>query len=263
MYKTGIKLVLLALLLSTMALSACGDNTATTAAVATTLATTTTSPATTVASTTTMATTAASSKPLRNSRYCEVIPVFQESGKLVQYVYNTQGLSDCPQDAWKALNATDLAKNLGSLQVTLNGPRYWMMDQVIASGDSAAGEVKTFGDLKMQLRAKIEIPAGTTMAGPYSENIIQRNTEYVFLSGKPTFQLVSPNGDTYVMQTYSQIIDPKLSIDDLANLGTRLKLPTGWQFKVVTPDQDLHLVAKGAAYLIQDDLTNSYQKVTK
>jgi hypothetical protein len=206
---------------------------------------------------------AAASKPLRNSRYCEVIPIYMESGKLVEYVYNTQGFNACPADAWNSLNANDLTKSLGALKVNLNGPRYWLMDQIIATGDSSNGEVKTFGDLTMQLRAKIEIPVGTTNASAYGENVIQRNTEYVFSAGKPTYQLVSPTGDVYVMQTYSQIIDPKLTMEDLSNLGTRLKLPSGWQFQVVTPNQDLHLVAKGTAYLIQDDLTNSYQKVIK
>jgi len=144
----------------------------------------------------------------------------------------------------------------------LNGPRYWMMDQIIANGDSAGGDVKTFGDMQMQLRAKVEIPMGQTSAGGsyYTDNVVDRNTEYIFKAGQPLYQLVNPQGDVYTMQTYSQIVDPTLTLEDLPNLGSRLKLPTGWQYRVTTPAQDLHLVAHGKAYLIQDDLTNSYQK---
>ncbi|HEX2914953.1 MAG TPA: hypothetical protein VH186_29435 [Chloroflexia bacterium] len=258
----------LALLLCALGLTACGTDTATPASVSGSAPATAAPTAASAAAVTTAPTTpvgAASTKQLRNLRYCEVIPLYQESGGLEQYVYNTQGLNDCPADAWKALNANDLAKSLGAVKVFLNGPRYWMMDQIIASGNSASGEIKSFGDLKMQLRAKIEVPAGSAGASgaPYTENIVERNTDYLFSSGKPTFQLVSPGGDVYIMQTYSQIIDPKLSMEDLPNLGSHLKLPAGWQFRVVTPDQDLHLVAKGKAFLIQDDLTNSYQKVTR
>ena len=290
MNKIAIKIVWLGFLLSTLVLTACGTDTptaapaittapsttavastadVTTAPVATTAALATTPAATApVATTSALATTpaAAATRPLRNVRYCEVIPVFQESGKLVQYVYNTMGLNDCPADAWNMLNANDLAKNLGAIKVVLNGPRYWVLDQIIASGDSVNGEVKTFGDLKMQYRAKIEVPLSSATAGSgisYTAIAVQRNTEYVFSGGKPIYQLVSPEGDVYIMQTYAQIVDPKLTINDLPTLGTRLKLPTGWQYRSTTPDQDLHLVVNGTAYVLQDDLQNSYQKVIK
>ena len=267
MNKTGIKVGLLALLLSALVLTACGTETPTPVnQVTSTPAAPTIARATVSAATATPASVAATaaSKALRNSRYCEVIPVYLDAGKLVQSVYNTQGLNDCPAEAWNALNADDLAKSLGAVKVILNGPRYWVMDKIIASGDSAGGEVKTFGDLKMQYRAKIEVPAGSTSASatPYTQNIIDRNTEYIYTSGKSIYQLVSPAGDVYIMQTYSQIVDPKLTMEDLPNLGTRLKLPAGWQFRVTTPEQDLHLIARGKATLVQDDLTNSYQKVT-
>lgn len=258
MKKPGVKIgLLLVLLLSGLVLTACGTVTPITVN-----PTTTATPATTPAPASAAAT--AASKPLRNTRYCEILPVYLNAGKLVQEVYNTQGLNDCPAEVWNTLNPDDLAKNLGAVKVIMNGPRYWAMDQIIASGDSANGEVKSFGDLKMQYRAKIEIPAGSASASatPYTQNIIDRNTEYVYKARMPVYQLVSPVGEIYTMQTYSQIVDPKLSMEDLPNLGARLKLPTGWQFRVTTLEQDLHLIAKGKATLIQDDLTNSYQKVT-
>ena len=269
--KVEIKMIFLAILLTTLVLAACGSDTPTTVSVTTTTApastaAATTAPITTAAVTTSAAPAPAGKKSLLNVRYCEVIPLFQESGKLVQYVYNTLGLNNCPAASWNALNADDLAKSLGAVKVELNGPRYWLLDQIIASGDTATGEVKTFGDLKMQLRAKVEVPVGSASAGSgvhYSPVTVLRNTEYVFGAGKPTFQLISAEGDEYIMQTYSQIIDPKLTINDLPNLAARLQLPKGWQYRVVTPDQDLHLVASGKAYVLQDDLENSYQKVIK
>jgi hypothetical protein len=276
MLKLSIKLAWLTLALSTLVLTACGTDTTTPVPAATAIATTvTTAVAITTAAVTTTATTALTatttsamglSRMLRNVRYCEVIPVYQESGKYVQYVYNTLGLNDCPAATWQALNADDLAKSLGAVKVALNGPRYWVLDQIIAHGATANGEVKTFGGIQMQYRAKIEVPAvsQTLSSGVYYQaTTVQRTTEFVYLAGKPTYQLTSPQGDTYIMQTYAQIIDTKLNLEDLANLGARLQLPTGWQYQVVTPSQDLHLVANGAAYVLQDNLENSYQKVIK
>jgi hypothetical protein len=62
------------------------------------------------------------------------------------------------------------------------------------------------------------------------------------------------------MQSYSQIADPNLSMNDLAQLAPRLKLPDGWKYTVKTLTQDLVLQAQGKAYVIQDNFYNSYQR---
>ena len=63
------------------------------------------------------------------------------------------------------------------------------------------------------------------------------------------------------MQAYAQIIDPKLSYDDLAGLGSRLTLPSGWTYRSRILDQDLVASASGEATIIQDDLQNTYQRL--
>ena len=65
------------------------------------------------------------------------------------------------------------------------------------------------------------------------------------------------------MQSYAQIVDPKLSYDQLPGLGSRLKLPTGWKYLPVTLDADLKMHAAGEAYIVQDDLQNTYQRVAE
>jgi hypothetical protein len=49
---------------------------------------------------------------------------------------------------------------------------------------------------------------------------------------------------------------------DLKNLAARLRLPAGWQYRTRVLDRDLMLRAKGTAHVLQDDLENSYQRVT-
>ena len=65
------------------------------------------------------------------------------------------------------------------------------------------------------------------------------------------------------MQSYSRQVDKNQSIDDLQNLGSTLNLPDGWSFETELLNQDLELVAEGEAYVIQDLLWNTYQKVLK
>jgi len=72
--------------------------------------------------------------------------------------------------------------------------------------------------------------------------------------------LVSPSGEVYVMQSYSQIVNPTLSIKDLSTLDQQLKMPTGWSYKSRVLENELSLIANGTAYVLQDNLSNSYQR---
>ena len=63
------------------------------------------------------------------------------------------------------------------------------------------------------------------------------------------------------MQASAQIVDPNLTYEQLANLGSKLKLPAGWKFRVTVLDRDLNIKAiNGDAWIVQDDLENTYDK---
>ena len=62
------------------------------------------------------------------------------------------------------------------------------------------------------------------------------------------------------MQSYSRIIDPELSIDKLASLGSRLTMPEGWTFSTWVLEAECELVSEGTAFVIQEDLSNTYQR---
>lgn len=76
-------------------------------------------------------------------------------------------------------------------------------------------------------------------------------------------ELVDPGEKTYVMQAYSQIVNSKLTIDDLPNLAYSLKLPSGWKYQTLVLAQNLTTKTDpdGIAHVIQDDLQNSYQVI--
>ena len=81
-----------------------------------------------------------------------------------------------------------------------------------------------------------------------------------YLAGKPIFELIAPNGDVYVMQSYAQIADTTLTIKQLPQLGKKLTLPSGWSYKTVTATQNLELNSNGLATVVNDNLYDSYQK---
>ena len=59
---------------------------------------------------------------------------------------------------------------------------------------------------------------------PYTEHTVSRRTQFRFDAGARVCELVSPSGDLYVMQSYSQIVDRNLRMADLQSLRSRLKL---------------------------------------
>ena len=62
------------------------------------------------------------------------------------------------------------------------------------------------------------------------------------------------------MQSYSQEVDKQLNEAGLLNLADRLKLSHAWKYRTRTLDEDLVIQnVGGKAYVIQDDLKNTYQ----
>jgi hypothetical protein len=199
---------------------------------------------------------------LRNQRYCEVLLGKRTWLKLEVRVFNTQGLNHCPEAQWSALTKESIEKTFDASLVVLNGPRYWMMDEIQAAGKTVNDVKESFGGIEMNLRATIQLSLLKQLMGSkqYTPNEIVRTTNFVYRAGSAIYELTSPGGDVYVMQSYSQIVNPALSMKDLPVLGEQLKLPAGWTYRSRVLDQDLSLVANGIAYVLQDNLSNSYQR---
>ena len=201
---------------------------------------------------------------VRGSRYCEILVVTGNIFKLTATVYNTLGCNDCQPDQWEKLTSDKIKKELHAKAVLMNGPRYFMMDRIGQIG-AAVPPTVSFNGLEMKERATVQVPLWLAMKGkanPYKERIVRRSTMFVFEKGSEVYQLISPR-HAYIMQSYAQIVDPKLSESDLPKLQSRLKLPEGWQYKVVNLEADLVLQTSEAnpAIVIQDDLLNSYQRI--
>jgi hypothetical protein len=240
-------------ILIVLALAACGSGSATGSG--------------TTSATTTASVTASSSVPqeVRDVRYCEVIPSVQTGSTINTYVYNTLGLNYCPPAKWNALTEAEVNQEYGSQSAQLNGPRHFVMDNIVGSGSSTTGKTFTFGGIQTQLRGTLTTPVGTPTVGNqfYVPNQVQRDTVFTYDAGKPIFELIAPNGDVYVMQSYAQIVDKTLTYKQLSGLSSKLKLPSGWTYTTKTLQQDLKLdtTSTGVAYVVNDNLADSYQRM--
>jgi hypothetical protein len=194
---------------------------------------------------------------LHNARYCEILEVKGALPNVVVTVWNTVGLNRCPARQWNALDASELAEELGDTAVILNGPRHFLMD----AARGRLGTTRSFHGLRMRKAATIDIhTAAELVQAPYSERTINRHNTWRWKGGREVYELIAPGGTRYLMQSYAQIRDPDLRIGQLRSLGERLSLPDGWRYRARRLRHDFVLRANGTATVIQDDLQNTYQR---
>lgn len=199
----------------------------------------------------------------RDLRYGEVIPVYRKGAKLYVEVYNTMESNELPQELWEQLDADEMKEAYGAEEVLLNGPRYWVLNSIVGAGTTSEGKVANFGGIEMTQRAVLHsnIFSGTVGDKFYEENVVNRETTYEYWKGNMVYELISPEGAVYRMQSYSQEMDPTLTIDALETLESQLELPEGWTYRARVLEEDSIMKANGKAFIINDELGNSYQKI--
>ncbi|MCX6484241.1 MAG: hypothetical protein NT146_13460 [Mycobacterium sp.] len=189
-------------------------------------------------------------------RYGEVLLVrMGESGPQAA-VYNSFPLDDCPAQLWDRLDAEAIAKEHGAVAALLNGPRYWLMSGI---EKHAAGpqETATFGGIDMIQQAVVQL--SSMNPAPYGVNRVDRKAIFIFAAGCPVFELVDPDGQRWVMQSWSQTVDKNLTLDDLPGLASRLHLRKGWSYQTRTLSSPLRVdTTTRDAHVTQDDVANSY-----
>lgn len=200
---------------------------------------------------------------LRNYRYCEVLPVFSYGDRICVEVYNTLSFNDCPEEDWAELNAETLQEELDAIQVFLNGPRHWVINGAEGNANPTSAKISSFGNLQMSRLGLLDLENLNEMPSTgvkYTEHEVARSNTWIYFAGNEVYELTSAEGETYIMQSYSRIIDADLEIGDLSNIGDRLALPEGWAFSTRILQEDYYLVSDGKAFVIQDDLANTYQR---
>jgi haloalkane dehalogenase len=200
---------------------------------------------------------------LHGARYGEVLLVTGRLNRIEATVYNTLGLNDCPDDLWHALDPEAIKKSYRARAVILNGPRYFLMDKISIADPGE--EIFDFGGLQMRRLATVPLSLTSLLGGlqrhPYTEQAVRRTTVYVWNQGREVYELIAPDGTSYVMQSYSLQVDPTLTEADLPTLGARLRLPDRWRYRARRLEAEWALAVDGEAHLIQDELENSYQRV--
>jgi len=205
---------------------------------------------------------------LRAMRYCEVFLIGGNpiTKNLQAAFYNTTDLNNkanprdtCPAAVWDKVDAEALKKQYDVLGVFKNGPRGWANDWI----ELPVGTQRSFDGLEARWMGQVQLPKDVDVSkkgsSAYKPTTVARKSKMGFAKGQPVFIVESPDGVPWVMQAYSNIVDPNLTYADLQTLDKKLKLAPGWKYRVKVLDRDLEIQAvNGIARIVQDDLENTY-----
>jgi len=209
---------------------------------------------------------------LRDMRYAEVFLIGGNgiTKNLSAAFYNTTERNNeadprntCPQELWDKIDVDQLKKEYNVLSAFKNGPRHWTMDWI----KIPVGKEIDFNGLKARWFGEVVLPKvdlnekGST---GYKPTEVARKSQMGFNAGKPIFALIDPQGRPWAMQAYGLIDDPTITYKGLFNLKEKLiNIPEGWSYKVIQLEKELviHADEKGIAYIVQDELGNTYDLV--
>ena len=170
---------------------------------------------------------------IRNRGYGEVLLAFAGPPLRVE-VDNSFLLNECPDQLWRALDATALARENEASVAILNGPRFWLMDGI----------------------AKVD---GTLDRVAYTVRHAIRGAAWYFDAGSDVHELVTDRGEVFVVQAYCVGVDTTLTLESLRDLDRRLELPDGWIYRTRSLSDELVIdTTVGVASVLPDELENTY-----
>lgn len=185
----------------------------------------------------------------RGYQYCELVFDFGDAG---MDIYSTSPVAPARLKWWENLDLEALAKEFGAQAVFKNGPQWWSMDEVgvmVSEPVVVAGVEMVFG---------AHLPPGILSTPKYKVFSPAKTQNLLWKSGKPTYQLVDPDGHTYIIQGH------KIPVDSLANLRERFQqLPEGWKYRVqiLTEDLVMKLTPDKPIPSVQDEFDQIYIRI--
>ncbi len=203
---------------------------------------------------------------LATSPIAKSTPVFGKPPNAMAQIYNSSGPGDrCPPNEKAAIDPTKLAAELGAEFVYINptpqtARRYWVMDEF---WDHKVGETVDFHGVLATWMASMspELMKGV-LKDDFVPGEVHRENTYLYAKGRRVYLLHSPDGKTWVMLSYTTEVDTDLSLDQLSNLVSKLKLPDGFKFEIKELPRALTIDAQranGLAHIIRDNLHDIYQ----
>jgi hypothetical protein len=200
-------------------------------------------------------------REMRGYRFCEV-GLITGTGQdtAIANIWNTTCACDPTPEQLDALDAEAVAREHGAVHAWLTPARQCVFDRLDVW---EVGDDRTFGTISgtwMSVASAADV-LEATVPGSYDSRYVYRNHTFTFNRGREVYLLVAPDGEVFVMQSFSRHAESTLGEDDLPHLGGRLALPVGWGFRAEMLDRDLEVSSgkENLAHVLYDNLDNVYQ----
>jgi len=133
---------------------------------------------------------------------------------------------------------------------------YWVSDLKF----SVLGETRI--SLR-QLYQTTKLKSTKNLAGAsYVPFKIRGDSHYIWNAGTLVHRLVSPEGNSYIMYSYTKEVQPSLNRENLSNIDQLLRMPAGWTYENYFLDKTVVVRAgvenDNTVTVVFDDLNNYY-----
>ena len=200
-------------------------------------------------------------KDSRGLRFCGM-GAFVGVGKMQRAHVYTAATFPVTPETHQQIDPERLARELEVDMCAVNSGRFWMMDEYEYTGS----EIMDFHGVAMRWAGDMtgrrdDRPSSRVRTRPPSSTATPTGS---FTRASRVYLLREPDGTAvWVLQEYTQDVDPTLTADNLDQLGAKYAdLPKGWTFETKILDDELSLDtsrAGGWAAIIRDELGCTYQ----
>lgn len=194
-------------------------------------------------------------------RYCEIV---YSKNYMDFNVYSSNNTHTCPHAWWKGMNEGSVKKDTNAQYVFLNGPRVWVVDDIVNHQPSKM-PVSQFKGKPLHLVGSFHADFQSLLRnhGPYTDYKINRGQTFSVHKGREVVELINPQGKVYLLHSLS-LKKRSQSPAQIAQLKQHLSLPKGWTFKSGNLSNDYRLSPSGnEIHIVQDEYDNTYQLIAK
>jgi hypothetical protein len=195
--------------------------------------------------------------------------------ELVITTLSTYRLQDCSPDGMSSItvaSATAQLKPVATFDTVLKGGAnqmlmdinltpvvneyYWVSNlKFSALGETRINLYKLYQTTKLKSTRNL---AGAS----YVPFTIRGESHFIWNAGTLVHRLVAPNGDSYIMYSYTKEVQPSLNRENLSNIDQLLRMPAGWTYENYFLDKTVVVRAgvenDSSVTVIFDDLNNYY-----
>ena len=191
-------------------------------------------------------------------------------------IFSTYRVSDCNSSEYEKLTAVSIAKQLQTFmkpaEIIKSGTHTLVMSRDLSPLNYPYISIGKFrfrkaGEYSVNyLRYLYQYISDARFREGYigfefSPLKVSGDIFYLYDPGLTVYELTSPERKTYTMTTFTDLLNPSLSIENLKDLGSSLVLPQGWAFSSRVLDKPISIQSRTKLQQIEyvvDNFGNFY-----